>query len=84
MSDLCDDVEGIHRLTDGGARFGGSFRKSAGAATDKKPCRKCKQQPVRRPVGDTGKEVMLCLTCGQQTEPHKSRQVLQAMWNGTN
>lgn len=79
MSDLCDDADNVHRLVAGGARFN-----RRAEADDKKPCRKCRVQPVRRHVGETGKEYMLCLTCGQQTEPHKSRQVLQTMWNGMN
>lgn len=85
MSDLSDDAEGIRALSEGGARFqGGRFSKSATTEALKKVCRKCGVLPVRRHVGDTGKEYMTCLTCGQQTEPLKSRQALQVLWNAMN
>lgn len=84
MSDLSDDADGIRALTEGGARFGGLFRKSNVTKVETKGCTRCGGQPVRRPLGDTGKEFLICLACGHQTEPLKSRQALLVMWNGMN
>ena len=84
MSDLSDNADGIRALTEGGARFGGLFRKACAVKRTTNNCLRCGSQPVRRPLGDTGKEFLTCLKCGQQTEPLKSRQALQTLWNGMN
>ena len=85
MSDVIDDAEDVGRLQEGGARFtGGRFSKQPAADILKKPCRECGVQPVRHPVGTTGKEYMTCPVCGKRTEALKSRQALQVMWNETN
>lgn len=80
MSDLADDAEGIRILIAGGARFG----KRAKGDADHKLCSHCGVGPVRRTVGDKGKEILICPGCGAKTEPLKSRQALLAMWNGMN
>ena len=86
MSDLSDDAEGIQALTEGGARFAGrNFGKTAITRVVDKACRLCGGRPQRRPdTYDTSKEILVCMTCGQKTEPLKSRQALQTMWNGMN
>jgi len=82
MSDICDDADGVRRLTEGGARFGGSFRKSACIRQERKACSRCMTQPIRRSEGD--KEYLACPTCGRRTESLRSRQTLQVQWNGMN
>lgn len=83
MSDICDDADDVRRLSEGGARFKGAFAKQRGIAdTVRKPCKKCKCQPILRSF--CGAEILACPACMRQTPPLKSRQALQAMWNDMN
>lgn len=82
MSDICDDADGVRRLSEGGARFKGAFAKQRGAEAVRKPCSKCKCQPIRRLF--CGTEILACPVCLRQTAPSKSRQALQTMWNDMN
>lgn len=85
MSDICDDADGVRRLSECGARFKGSFAKQRGTVEAvRKPCRKCGVQPGRHPTGDCCGEILRCPICGNQTPPLKSRQALQMMWNDMN
>ena len=84
MSDICDDAEAVQKLSIDGARFKQHFGKTPSGSTLRRTCKACNSTPVHRASGELGKEVLACPTCGRKTEPLKSRQLLQTMWNEMN